>query len=328
MTTLELFHFLRPAWLLLLIPAGLVVLSAWRRQDPMRDWRKVIAPELLEHLAISREQQRSRLRPIYLLSACWFLGIVALAGPSWEKEATPFTEDRAALMVILKVTPDMLAEDIRPSRLKRATQKISDLLELRPGTSTGLIAYAGSAHLVMPLTTDSEIVSYFAGELTPDVMPVPGDAPLQAISLARERLAESGLPGSVVLVTDSFDESMVPLLAEETSAGNPDVFILAMAAGPEALPPPGSPPAPALDEKSMKEAARAGGGSLVLVTPDDSDVRKLNASLQRSIASAPPQEGERWKDAGYWVLLAFSLLVLVFFRRGGAVAVETQGGLS
>jgi len=222
-TALELFHFLRPAWLLLLIPAGLVALSAWRRQDPMRDWRKVIAPGLLEHLAISREERRSRLRPIYLLSACWLLGIVAMAGPSWEKEATPFTQDRAALVVILKVTPDMLAEDVRPSRLKRATQKISDLLELRPGTSTGLIAYAGSAHLVMPLTTDAEIISWFAGELSPDVMPVPGDDPLQAISLARQTLEESGLPGSVVLFADSFDESMVPVLAEQIAEVAPEI---------------------------------------------------------------------------------------------------------
>lgn len=323
MSALELFHFIRPAWLWLLLPAGLVTWSAWRRQDPMRGWRMVIAPELLEHLAISRKERQSRLRPVYLLGACWLLGILAMAGPTWEKEPTPFTEDTAALFIVLKVTPDMLAEDIRPNRLKRSTQKISDLLALRPGTRTGLIAYAGSAHLVMPLTTDPGIIEYFAGELDPDVMPKPGDDPLAAISLARQRLAESGLPGSIVLIADSFDPAFVPELADETRDGGADVFVLAVAAGPDVVPPPGSPPAPALDENSMKDAAGAGGGSLVLVTPDDSDVRQLNARLERSIATAPPQEGERWKDAGWWLVVLFSFLVLAFFRRGGAVAVSS-----
>ena len=320
--TLELFHFLRPGWLWLLLPAALVTWSAWRRQDPMLGWRKVIAPGLLEHLAISKQERRSRLRPVFLLGFCWFFGILAMAGPAWEKEPSPFTEDQAALFVILKVTPDMLAEDIQPSRLSRAKQKISDLLALRPGTSTGLIAYAGSAHLVMPLTTDPDIVSFFAAELNPDVMPVAGDEPLRAVELAWSRLQDSGLPGSIVLVADSVDSSFAAGLKDLKTPSNPDVYILGMAAGPEVIPPPGSPPAPALDEKTLEQAARAGGGSLVLVTADDADVRRLNSRIERSIASAPPQEGERWKDMGYYLVVIFSFFFLAFFRRGGAVAVR------
>ncbi len=320
---LELFHFLRPGWLWLLLPAALVTWSAWRRQDPMSGWRRVIAPGLLEHLAISKQERRRRLRPVFLLGFCFVLGIVAMAGPAWEKEPSPFTEDQAALFVILKVTPEMLAEDIQPSRLQRATQKISDLLALRPGTSTGLIAYAGSAHLVMPLTTDPDIVSFFAAELAPGVMPVPGDEPLDAVELAMSRLQDSGLPGSIVLVADSVDASFGAGLKELKKASGPDVHILGMAAGPEVVPPPGSPPAPALDEKALQQVARAGGGSLVLVTADDADVRQLNSRIERSIAAAPPQEGERWKDMGYYLVLIFSLFFLAFFRKGGAVAVSS-----
>ena len=318
--TWELFHFLRPAWLLLLIPAGLVTWSLLRRQDPMRGWKRVIAPELLEHLAISKKERHSRGRPVVLLGICWLLGILAMAGPAWEKEATPFTEDEAALFIVQKVTPDMLAEDIQPSRLQRSAQKISDLLDLRPGTKTGLIAYAGSAHLVMPLTADPDIIEFFASELVPDVMPVAGDEPLQGVGLARKRLQDSGLPGSIVLIADAVDSSYANGLADSRGA---DVHILAMAAGPEVVPPPGSPPAPALDEKAMREAARAGGGSLVLVTPDDSDVRQLSARVERSIAAAPAQEGERWKDTGYWLVVVFSVFVLGFFRRGGAVRLSS-----
>ncbi|MBT8048670.1 MAG: VWA domain-containing protein, partial [Gammaproteobacteria bacterium] len=239
---------------------------------------------------------------------------------TWQREATPFTEDQAALFIVQKVTPDMLAEDIQPNRLKRSAQKINDLLELRPGTRTGLIAYAGSAHLVMPLTSDPDIIGFFASELAPEVMPVAGDEPLKAVELARQRLRESGIPGSVVLIADSLDASYASGLAGSSGA---DVHVLAMAAGPEVVPPAGSPPAPALDEGSMQSAARAGGGALVLATPDDSDIRQLSSRIERSIAAAPAQEGERWKDMGYYLCVVFVLLVLTFFRRGGAVRLSS-----
>jgi len=322
MMGLELFHFLRPAWLLLLLPAGLVTWSVLARQDPMRSWEAVIAPDLLKHLAIRKEERRSRFRPVFLLASCWLMGIFAMAGPTWEKESTPFTEDQTALFIVLKVTPEMLAQDIQPSRLKRSAQKISELLALRAGSKTGLIAYAGSAHLVMPLTADPGIIEYFAAELRPEVMPEPGDEPLKAIELAKRRLRASGLPGSIVLIADSIDPQSSRALAENRDARSPDVHILAMAAGPDIVPPPGSPPAPALDEESMRRAARAGGGTLVLATPDDTDVQRINASIERSILAAPIQEGERWKDAGYYLLPIFMILALLFFRPGGAVAVR------
>jgi Ca-activated chloride channel family protein len=317
--TWELFHFLRPAWLLLLLPAALVIWSIVQRQDPMRSWQAVIAPGLLEHLVIREEQHRGRFRPVFLLAALWLLGILALAGPSWEKEPTPFTEDLAALFIVIKVTPDMLAADIQPSRLTRAVQKISDLLALRPGTKTGLVAYAGSAHLVVPLTSDPDIIDFFASELSPQVMPQPGDDPVLAVELAQRRLLASGLPGSIVLVADAIDSSFTTGLANSANIQGVDVHILAVAAGPDVVPPADSPPAPALDKDAMQEAARAGGGALVLVTPDDSDVRQLNKRIESSIAAAPAQDGERWKDAGYYLLPVFALLLLPFFRRGSAV---------
>lgn len=322
MSGLEAFHFLRPVWLLLLLPAAGVVASMLRRQDPATAWRGVIEPNLLEHLVVRGAAGRGRLRPALVMAAAWLVGIAALAGPAWEKEPNPLAEDQSALFVVLKVTPGMLAEDIQPTRLRRAAQKIGDLLALRPGAKTGLIAYAGSAHLVMPLTSDPDVISFFAADLAPDLMPVEGDEPVAALATAGRRLRDSGLPGSIVLVADSVDPSFVgdiESLREETEA---DIHVYAVAAGPEAVPPPGSPPAPALDEDAMRSVAAAGGGGLVLITPDDGDVRQLAARVERSIASAPVQEGERWKDAGYLLVWPLILLLLPAFRRGGGVSLS------
>ena len=323
MNALANFHFLRPEWLLLLLPAAFLLWSMLRRQDPERGLKNVIAPELLKHLVVQGEDRENRIKPMYLLAAAWLLGIVALAGPAWQKENTPFSADLSALFVVLKVTPSMRAQDIQPSRLERSVHKIGGLLAMRPGTRTGLVAYAGSAHLVMPLTSDREIISYFASELDPDVMPEAGDDPARAVALAAARLQQSGMPGSIVLVADRVDPLMQDGLARVHDESGIDIHIYATAAGPDVVPPPGSPPAPYLDEKGMRDAARAGGGAYVPITPDDYDLQQLDARVTRSIASAPVDEGERWKDAGYYLLWLLLPLCLLFWRRGGGVEVRS-----
>jgi len=323
MSGLAAFHFIRPGWLLLALPAALVIWAILRRQNPLRSWEAVIAPELLSHLVVRNEVRRSRLRPALVLGLAWFFWIIALAGPTWKKEPTPLTEDLAALFIVLKVTPEMLAQDVQPSRLQRSAQKIGELLALRPGTRTGLIAYAGSAHLVMPLTSDPEVIRFFASELSPEVMPEAGDDPARAIDLANQRLQASGLPGSIVLIADHVDPQQSQELARIRSGGGADVHVYAMAAGPDVIVPAGSPPASALDREAMERAAKAGGGSLVLVSPDDRDVQQLAGRIDRSIAAAPLMEGERWVDFGYWILPFFIPLGLLFFRPGGAVALQS-----
>ena len=69
----------------------------------------------------------------------------------------------------------------------------------------------------------------------------------------------------------------------------------------------------------MQAAADAIGGSLTLVSIDNRDVKTLASSIQQSFASAPQQEGSRWRDAGYYLLPLTILFLLILFREGGAV---------
>jgi len=319
---LEQFHFLRPAWLLLLVPAAFLMWSVYQRSDSLRAWKKVISPHLLDHLLVREGGEEGRWRPVYLLGLGWLVGILALAGPSWQMQASPFSEDQAAMFIVIKVTPEMLAQDIQPSRLQRSVLKIHDLLALKTDVRTGLIAYAGSAHLVMPLTSDAGIINTFAAALEPGVMPLEGDHPAEAIALASRRLKEAGVPGSIVLITDAVDASQQAELASIYKREAVEVHILAMAAGPEVIPPPGSYPAPALDIGSLREAARAMGGTVTTVTADRSDIENLSARIERSISHVPTQEGQQWRDAGYYLLVLLALIMLPFFRHGGSVVIE------
>ena len=318
MSALAEFHFLRPGWLLALLPLGLIFLGLLRRTDSSAPWRGLIAPHLLPHLLMTDEMARASRGPVWLLAGVWCLAVLALAGPTWQRQALPFAEDRAALVIVLKVTPSMLAGDIQPSRLTRAVHKIGDLLARRPGALTGLVAYAGSAHRVMPLTRDGEIIRQFATELDPAIMPREGDAPGLALDLALDEFQRSNTGGSILLINDAMPADPDPALAARARQLGVSLHLLAVAAGPGVTPPPDSSPAPALDRRAMEAAARALGGSLTVVSVDDSDVDRLLGQFQRQLQVVAGEDSQ-WRDAGYALSWLVALGALAWFRRGWRV---------
>lgn len=312
------FHFLRPWLLTLLIPAIIFLWLGLHAQDSRQGMQKLIAEHLLEHLLVGQRSQE-KVRPVYLLAAFWFIGIIALAGPSWRKEPSPFTEDSAGLVIALKVTPTMLAQDVQPSRLERATQKIHDLLELRPGAKTALIAYAGSAHLTMPFTIDPTIIDMFSQALTPEIMPLEGDAAAEALQFGASLLKKAEIPGSVLLIADQIAGDQLGAMQSFQKQSGVPVQIYAVAAEKGITVPATSPPAPALNMDDMKKAADAVDGSLTIISPDDRDVRKLAGRIETSLTAAKQNQGERRQDGGYWLLPFLLILGLFFFRRGWIV---------
>jgi Ca-activated chloride channel homolog len=307
-TALSQFHFLRPWWLLALVPALWLIWMIRRHQDAARPWRGVIADHLLPHLLMEGGPQR-RLQPVHLLLPIRLLTTLALSGPTWQREPAPFAEDEAALVIAVEVTPMMQAQDIQPSRLERAAQKVRDLLAEWPGTHTALVAYAGSAHLVMPLTRDADLIARFAAELSPAIMPIEGDVPAEALALAGQQLRKSDLRGSILLITDGVPAEQLPQLGAYRKSGTAPVQLLAVAAPPGLPVPPDSPPAPALDRPALDKSAEALDATLTLVSPDDRDVRWLARHTKTSLVStSAEQSGERWKNAGYWLVFGVAAL--------------------
>jgi Ca-activated chloride channel family protein len=185
------------------------------------------------------------------------------------------------------------------------------------------VAYAGSAHLVMPLTRDTELVTRFAAELSPAIMPMPGDAAAEALALAEEQLRKSGLRGSILLITDGVPAEQLPRLAAYRKGGGVPVQLLAVAAASGVPLPPDSPPAPALDRAALDKTADALDATLTIVSPDDRDIRRLARHTETSlVAASAEQAGERWKDMGYWLIFLVAALMLMWFRPGWLVQWE------
>ena len=236
----------------------------WRQLDPLHGYRASIAPHLLAHLVI-KAGKTSFLRPEVVLLCVLPLSILALAGPSWRQEPSPFAEDQAAAIVVLKIA---LYAGQRPAAIPpgAGAAQAARLAGAAPGARAGLIAYSGSAHLVMPLTRDSRIVEQMAQALEPSVMPVQGEALADALRLAQQQLERAGVPGSIIVMTDSIAASQLSALAGYRQAGGPPVQVLAMVGSRQTA-----------TANGLDTGARSLDASLELVTVDDSDVRRLAA---------------------------------------------------
>jgi Ca-activated chloride channel family protein len=81
---------------------------------------------------------------------------LALSGPSWQQLPDGSYSARDARVIALDLSNSMLAEDLRPNRLTRARFRLSDLFNEMQEGQTGLVAYAGDAYVVAPLTTDTK----------------------------------------------------------------------------------------------------------------------------------------------------------------------------
>ena len=324
-------HFIRPEllWLLpMIIP---LLLLAWRKQVQGGDWVKAIDPNLLPHLITTEGDGSSRLRQLWWLTLPLLL--IGASGPSLERAELPVFEKSDALVIVLDLSRSMWATDTQPSRIRRARQKVMDVLDARTEGVTGMVVFAGDAHVVTPLTDDTRTIENLLSALAPDIMPLQGSNATEAIELAAGLLETSGLTnGSVLLITDGlpkFETSRVEGLLGSVGA---DLGILVMGTdtgAPIPLPDGGflrddsdQIVIPAVDRQEIQRIATALGARRTDVSVDNSDIQSLLSGAQSSITSDDSLERktDTWIDLGYWLAIAAALLMLPLFRPGALSA--------
>ncbi|GGK25582.1 vWA domain-containing protein [Aliivibrio fischeri] len=302
------FHFIRPLWLLALIPLSIVIYLRWK-QDSKNEWQQELPKHLRSVLTVNDVGWKKQL-PLKLLAVSMLVAIVVCAGPTWEREASPFGEDKAALLIVLDNSESMLQKDLAPNRLERSKQKIRDLIALRKGGKTGLVVFSGTSHLAMPLTKDNSVFAPFLAAIQPDIMPIEGKNAESALPLIEPQLGTESA-GTVLLITDGANPETIAAYEKYFSKRRHQLLVLAAGNENRASDNP-------MDYASLKKLANKSGGSVINVTVDDSDVRSLNSKVERHMQlnneSAMP-----WKDMGYYLLFPVSLLMLSWFRRGWLV---------
>ena len=332
-TAIAQFHWLRPWWLAALLPGIALALLLARRSTNNSNWQGVIAPELLPYL-VEQSDGATRQRLHWWLLLPWLCACLALAGPSWDKIPLPIHKQQTPLVILLDLSPSMLAEDVKPNRLTRARLKLTDLLHARQEGTTALVAYAGDAHVVTPLTDDTATIISLLPALNPTVMPVAGNQPLQALEKGIELIRKSGFAnGHILLVSDGLPSTdLAQMNAQLENINGIKVSVLALGTKDGAPIPSSSTGSKGgfvkdrqgnivlaqLREKPLRSLAQNNGGLYRKLSTDDSDIEALN-KLFDSADSEQSQQLQRtfdtWHDSGFWLILPLLPFLLLAFRR-------------
>lgn len=322
------FHFLRPWWLLTLIPVVIITWWAWRHAHEKQGWSKII-PAHLQAILLPRNGQRSGRFQLMLVGLALSCSALALAGPAWQKLPQPVYQLKAGSVVVMDMSLSVYSTDLPPNRLSQMRFKATDLVTEHIDGDIGLIAYAGDAFTISPLTADGSNLTNLIRALSPDIMPTPGSYPVRALELADQLLKEAGYPeGDIYWLTDGIDSRdqtdigdfinrtahRLNILAVGTEAGAPiqlpDGRLLRDSSDNVVIPKLSVGGLPALAERS--------GGRFIQIRADQQDIVYLTsqAPTTRDGDKSSMQAGDQWADQGPWLIPLILLLLLPLARRG------------
>jgi Ca-activated chloride channel homolog len=320
------FHWLRPLWLLALIPTVVLSVFLWRQKRTAHQWQHLIAPELLPFL-IDRKTISVKKSLWWALMLAWLLSTLALAGPSWVKRPTPVEKNQHALVVLLDLSLSMYSEDIKPSRIVRARLKIADILRDRKDGQTALVVYAGEAHTVTPLSDDSATLINLLPSLQPNIMPLQGSNAEDAVARGIQLLYDAGVnQGDLLLITDGVVPEAFSKIRELLNNKNIHLNILgvgtdqpvpiATGGGGFLRDKQGTIITAQLNSAELLELAQHLNGHYRELTNTSSDINFLTQYNNNEPSKNTVRDFDQWFDQGHWLVFLLLPIVLLSFRRG------------
>ncbi|MEQ8954012.1 MAG: VWA domain-containing protein [Gammaproteobacteria bacterium] len=335
------FHFLRPWWLLALIPALVFFIAMWRINSVVTAWDKAIDKSLLPFL-LDRSKSAAQRTPLLLLFIAWLLATLAMAGPVWQKLPQPVQQREDSLVIVMDLSLSMFAPDHEPSRIDLAKRKLRDILALRDEGQTGLVVYAGDAHVVTPLTDDVVTIEALVPSLSPNIMPLFGSNPVAALDMAIGLLDDiEANRGKILLMTDGingFPEA--ERLIERLDDSNYELLVMGI--GTEQGAPirtsdgnfltdeRGNMVVPTLNRNVLQTLANRAGGRYHDIQLSDADLAALLPDidiLDDPELSDVEEEFDIWYETGPYLLLLVLPMVALSFRRGWLFSVLLLGSL-
>ena len=319
-------HFLRPYFFYLFIPLvlGLILFLAKKNRS---SWDNICSKDLLPYVIVKKTKKNLLFAFFMFVLFSWL--ITAMAGPSWNEAFQPVFKPRDGLVIALDLSDAMNAEDIKPSRLKRAIYKINDILEQRKGSQTALLVFSANSFMVTPLTDDHATIQSQLTALDTGIMPAKGHNVEKAIQKASELLSQAGVVnGSILLITSQLSDVDLNK-SMELQKGNYKLSILGV--GTENSTPvlkqgggfmkdaKGGILTTKLPVENLKKLAKAGNGLYLDLKVDDSDVQLLTKEFnnQSNMKKEESKTGsKKWQDQGYLLVLIALPFISFLFRRG------------
>lgn len=320
------FQLLNPNWLYAIIPA--VLLSIWLYRKPKTT--SLIANHLSQQLGLDQTKTHSSV--VGVLLSAWLIAIIALAGPSFQKQQVPSFGVNNARVIVMDMTLSMYATDLAPNRLTQARYKVMDLLPALKEGTTGLVAYSADGYMISPLTNDTNTLASLIPNLSPDIMPTHGSNASAGVKKAIDMLTQAGhQQGDIILVADGLSSAESDNIATQLKGTNWNLSVMSVGTAqgaPIRLPSgnmfthDGVTVVAKADLNALQLLAQTGHGVYTALRTDDVDIQTLTQALNHVELKTSKQnkgspELEVHINNGFWLLPILLILALGAFRRGG-----------
>ena len=323
------FEFIRPAILWLLLPAsGLFFIALLKHKKTQS------APLIAPHLApfVMSESNNKARQPLWLVALFCNLAIIFSAGPSFEEKQVPVFQSKSARVIVMDMSYSMYSTDIAPNRLMQSRFKALDMVELFKEGDTALVAYAGTAYTISPLTNDAKTLANLIPSLSPEIMPDKGSNVLAGLDMAQELLSQAGyLDGDIILITDGIEQQQQSDVSRFTKSSQYrlNIYGVGTAQGaPIKLPEGGflkdnygQIVVPTLNASLLEGLAKNSGGQFADYQPSNSDIAVFSPQANSEVLKSEKPNLALWRiDAGIYGLLILLPLALYLFRRSALVS--------
>lgn len=324
-------HWQRPFFLVILPIILWLLWKVWHTHQIKGSWQNIIPVIFQPWLLRGTSVKESIIPKIGFTLAC-ILAFLALLGPSWQHIKQPPLKIDSPLIIVLDLTPRMLANDVPPSRLQSAKLKVLDIIKAREDAQTAVIVYSNTAHILVPLSDDEATITNLLTYISPEIMPSIGQRADLAIAKAITLLANTQQinEGKILLVTSGLSDEeqaaikqilakypiALNILGVGTSQGapiiSPEGGFIKDAKGEVIL--------PKLEANILENFAYSNKGRYSTITLNNNDIHNLNLTTSkrdaRHIDKNEIRTTDYWQDQGYWLLLPLLALVALAARKG------------
>lgn len=325
--------------LLALIPV--VILMVWWTAGRTRQIiQGQIAPQMAKFLLRSVSVKKRKLK-LWLQCLTVFFFVMALARPQSGEGKQKAKSEGVEIMLAVDISNSMLAEDARPSRLELAKRELTHLLDTLGGDKVGLVAFAGSAILLSPLTTDKSALKMYIESLSPESVSTQGTDFKKALNEAYGALSRGGVESDekqnitrvIVVASDGEDNEKGAIeMAQKIAGEGTRIFTLGFGTEQGGQIPmrdhngnmigykkdsSGQTVTTRFTADALKELARAGQGTYQHVTFGGDAIGQLRASMdQLQRAQFETMEVSQYNEHYQFFLFPGILLALIELALG------------
>jgi Ca-activated chloride channel family protein len=221
---------------------GLLVLLLWSQRFSIKKLQRALGAKLTPYLTSSLSTKK-RFWKRFLQLGVLVLMICALARPQMGESKQEIKSEGVEIVFLIDVSESMMAEDVRPNRLEQVKSEFSRFLEMMPGNKVGIVAFAGAATLLSPLTSDPNSLRLYLDSLSPISVSTQGTEFKRGLVEAREAFHRGGVGGlgksddpkatRVILLASDGEDHEAGAMDEAQKLVNEGIRIFALAYGTE-----------------------------------------------------------------------------------------------